>query len=129
MLADVEGSLKINLGGNIFFEEDDILLLELVVALIKWLHKIESGEIVDLYYESMDYEEQPILAFITNDGCTWHLYSVWQNFNDSSHISLNVLLQTTKNFIIELITHLQTNFCLDLSSLLRGHPEAKIVSS
>ncbi len=39
MLADVEGNLTITLRENIFFDEEYILLLELAVALIRWVKK------------------------------------------------------------------------------------------
>lgn len=74
MLADVEGNLIITLGQDIFLNEEYILLLELSVALTKWVKKVEFGEMDNFYYESMDYEEKPILAFIMNDDRTWRLY-------------------------------------------------------
>lgn len=117
MLADVEGNLTITLGKNIFFNKEYILLLELAVALIRWVNKIKSGEIANFHYESMDYEDEPILAFIINDDQTWRLYSVWETFTNSSHISSEELLQATKKFIAELIIYLKTNFGLDMSNL------------
>lgn len=111
MLADVEGNFKITIESRIFFDEEYILLLELAVKLIKWINKIESGELVDFYYESMDYEDEPILAFKVNTDSTWHVYSVWQTFNDSSHISLEELIQSAKAFII----HLAENLTIDLN--------------
>ncbi|TWH39596.1 hypothetical protein CAL7102_08844 [Dulcicalothrix desertica PCC 7102] len=117
MLADVEGDLKITLGEKFFFDEEYILLLELAITLIKWINKIESGEIVDFYYESMDYEDEPILAFKVNTDSTWHLFSVWQNFNDSSHIFLEELIQSTKAFITHLAAHLTTNLNIDISNI------------
>ncbi|GJD18230.1 hypothetical protein RIVM261_031860 [Rivularia sp. IAM M-261] len=114
MLADVEGNLKITLGKQIFFDEEYILLLELAIRLIKWISKIESEEIVDFYYESMDYEDAPILAFKVNTDSTWHLFSMWQNFNDSSHISSEELIQSTKTFITALAAHITTDLDLDI---------------
>lgn len=117
MLADVEGNLAITIGENTFFDEEYILLLELAVALIRWIKKIESSEMVDFYYESMDYEDKPILAFILNHNNSWRLYSVWEIFTDRSEISLEELLQTINQFISELTTYIKTNFGLDLFSL------------
>lgn len=117
MLADVEGNLTITLGQNVFFNEEYILVLELAIILIRWLKKVEFGDLVNFHYESMDYEDKPILAFIINDDHTWRLYSVWETFTDSSHISLEELLQATKKFIAELLTYLKTNFGLDTSNL------------
>lgn len=115
MLADFEGSLKITIGENIFFDEEDILLLELVVALIRWINKIKSGEMIDFYYESMDYEERPILAFMLNNN-SWQLYSVWEVFADDSNFSIEEILYAANKYIIALQTHLKTNFGLDFLS-------------
>lgn len=117
MLADVEGNFKITLGKQIFFDEEYILLLELAIRLIKWISKIESEEIVDFYYESMDYEDEPILAFKVNTDLTWHLFSVWQNFNDNSNIPLKELIQSTKTFITHLAAHLTINLNIDMSDV------------
>lgn len=117
MLADVEGNLKITIEERIFFDEKYILLLELAIMLIKWINKIESGEIVDFYYESMDYEDQPILYFKENVNLTWNLYSVWQNFNGNSCVSLEELIQCTTTFITHLAAYLTIDLNIDMSDV------------
>ncbi|MDD9951007.1 MAG: hypothetical protein OXT67_05525, partial [Zetaproteobacteria bacterium] len=42
---------------------DDCLLVELALALQKWLFQVECGVLKDFYYTSQDFEEEPILLF------------------------------------------------------------------
>lgn len=62
-LSDIEGHLSIFVNEDIIFNEDGILLAELSASLSKWLHDIETNPTAEFFYESMDYEEAPILEF------------------------------------------------------------------
>ena len=114
MLADVEGSLKIAIGNKVFFDEEGILVLELALALMKWIEKIQSGNMVDFYYESMDYEDKPILVFMQNNSI-WKVYSVWQVFPDENKLSLEEIIYISKKYITELLEYLKDNFKFDFS--------------
>ena len=120
MLADVEGDLKITIEAKTFFEEEGILLLELSVKLMRWISAIESGASIDFYYESMDYEDRPILAFFLDSKNNWRIYSVWQLFANSSRLSLQDILCATKQYIAELTTYLKYNFQLDFASFVES---------
>ena len=94
MLADVEGRFQVRINNKIFFDEERILVLELALALMKWIEKTESGNIIDFYYESMDFEDKPLLKFTQNDDI-WNIYSVWQLFIDRSNLSLEEIISVS----------------------------------
>jgi hypothetical protein len=126
MLADVEGSLKIIIEDKLFFDEQSILLLELALALIKWIEMIESGKMIDFYYESMDYEDKPILAFMLTDNNSWRLYSVWEIFADDNNLSLKEIIYSINIYTNELFLHLKNNFGFDFKSFLQSEETSKI---
>ena len=120
MLCDIEGDLKIIIGNKVLFDVENILLLELALALMKWIDKIESGNIVSFYYESMDYEDKPILAFTFNDDF-WKVYSVWQVSSISENkLSLEEAIYSSKSYIAKLLAYLKSNFEFDFLLLLRS---------
>ena len=61
--AYTEGNLSITNDGKEFLNADGILLVEFAVVLKKWLLAIDAGRIDNFVYESMDFEESPILEF------------------------------------------------------------------
>ena len=119
MLADVEGGFQVNINNQFFFDEENILVLELALALMKWIEKIESGNIIDFYYESMDYEDKPLLKFTQNNN-TWRIYSAWELFADKSNFSLEEIINVSQQYILELLEYLKTNFDLDFSIFLQS---------
>ncbi len=123
MLADVEGHLTIIKEGKVFFDEENILLLELATALMKWLKTIESGSIINFYYESMDYEDKPILAFILDKNGNWRLLSIWEIFADNSDLLLEDIIYVIKKYITELAEYLISNFGIDFLHLLESRTE------
>ncbi|MGL5941667.1 MAG: hypothetical protein ACRC2S_15040 [Waterburya sp.] len=126
MLADVEGSLKITIEDKLFFDEESILLLELALALMKWIEMIESGKMINFYYESMDYEDQPILAFMLNDNNSWRLYSIWEIFADKNNLSLKEITHSVSLYIDELLVHLKNNFEFDFRLFLQSEKTLKL---
>ncbi len=115
--ADVEGKLKIYIDKELFFDEENILLLELAISLNDWAKKIKQNEINNFYYESMDYEDEPILAFVNEQEDIWNLRFVWEVFPSKSEIKLTVLTEITQHYINKLKCELKKFFNLDISSL------------
>ena len=63
LVADTEGELVITKNGRCIFVHGEILLVEFARALGEWL-KLNRGNInQDFVYNSMDFEEEPIVAF------------------------------------------------------------------
>ena len=119
MLADVEGRFQVRINNKIFFDEERILVLELALALMKWIEKTESGNIIDFYYESMDFEDKPLLKFTQNDDI-WNIYSVWQLFIDRSNLSLEEIISVSQKYISEVSEYLKNNFGFDFLHFLQS---------
>lgn len=60
--AHTEGPLEVWQGENLFLRAEGVLLIEFAVELEYWRRKLARGEVEDLYYASMDFEEEPIFA-------------------------------------------------------------------
>lgn len=86
---------------------------------MRWIEKIESDNIIDFYYESMDYEDKPILAFMQKNN-TWKLYSIWQLFADDSKFSLEEIINASKIYITEILEYLKTNYEFDFLVFLES---------
>lgn len=117
-VADVEGNLTVYVNDKIFLNEENILLLELAIILNKWLRYIKNNEFRNFYYESMNYEDQPILEFAINKEKKYSVYSVWQEFKNDDFFDLIELVKAASNYITELKHALQQKFDLNISSFL-----------
>jgi hypothetical protein len=82
--SETEGRLFISVGENIIFDEEDILLAELYSALKSW---ISRGSSEDFKYDSMDYEDFPILEFRVKDVFI-SISSVWMDKNLSVPVAI-----------------------------------------
>ncbi|WP_052055799.1 hypothetical protein [Myxosarcina sp. GI1] len=65
----------------------------------------------------MDYEDEPILAFVNEQEDIWRLRSVWEVFPSNNEIKLTVLTEIAQHYINKLKCELKKNFNLDISSL------------
>lgn len=107
LVTGIEGLLSIVSNGDVFFQESGILLLELSNALESWLQKINSDENASFYYASMDFEEEPIVAFdYRDDEELYKLRSVWGVGN--VEVPRNELVNASKLFINELNASIQS---------------------
>ena len=118
MLANVEGRFQIDINDRLFFDEEGILVLEIASALMKWIERIKSGNIIDFCYESMDYEDRLLLRFARNNN-TWRVYSVWELFTDRTNFSLKEITDASQKYIAELLKYLKNNFKLDFLRFLQ----------
>lgn len=94
--SEIEGSLKILIDNKLIFNEEGILLGELYLNLKKWL-KFSGKEPVSFTYESMDYEDGPILAF-QKSGPIWKVSSVWCRDLGSFSFDLNEIIKAAVNY-------------------------------
>lgn len=117
--VDVGGILEILINTNSFFKEEDLLLLELAISLRKWLEDVNKNNIRDFYYESMDYEEQPILEFVQITNEHWNVGSVWQEFENKDYLDLDELFNAAKTYIEKLADELKSKFNLDVSAFIK----------
>jgi hypothetical protein len=101
LFSEVEGQLIIYIDNKIILSEKGILLLELAKQLKNWINNSDN----DFYYESMDYEEAPILLFRHISLNNWQISGVWMN-EIYSNIKLSDLIVASNKFIEKLITDL-----------------------
>lgn len=101
LLTDIYGTLEIVIDNQIFFFEKDILLLELSVCLLHWLKRFTNSRVYDLIYETMDYDDEPLLVYKKISGYegTWIVKSPWGN--GSFILEERTLINGTKNFVEE----------------------------
>ncbi|AOR61135.1 hypothetical protein [Pectobacterium parmentieri] len=113
LLSEIEGRLIIKVNDEVFFDESDILLLELAKELSAWI-SVGSG---DFIYYSMDYEEGPILSFQETEG-SWRLSSVWCD-EYIEKISYNSFLKQAECFISNLVSYLNNSHINHLDGLIK----------
>lgn len=68
--------LLINIQGQSFFDEPEMTLVELAVSINKWLKSSQKNQ--DFIYETMDYDEEPIIIFKHIEDGLYQVESIWQ---------------------------------------------------
>lgn len=106
LVAGVEGEFSVVSGDRVFFREPGILLLELSQQMESWIAEVDLSDSANFYYASMDFEEEPILAFSYDASKgSYHLESVWSVGEISAN--KNELVNACKIFINELNSAIQ----------------------
>lgn len=67
-LAFTEGTVEVWQGNRLFLRAEGILLVELAIDLERWRRRLEEGVMENLYYVSMDFEEEPIFALFLDSA-------------------------------------------------------------
>ncbi|WP_276133627.1 hypothetical protein [Polluticoccus soli] len=94
--AFVEGELRIYIGNNLFFSENEILLLELANTIDAWLQNLNSDPTVPLIYETMDYDV-PILTFEYVEG-NYLVDSPWKQTAETMLVTHADAVNALKSF-------------------------------
>lgn len=102
LLSDIEGELAIYVNDKLFFHDQYILLMELGISLTRWLDKVKSNIIENYHYETMDYNDGPILELINFQDTLWRIISEWQKFEASGCFELQVFVNAVDEFVSEL---------------------------
>ena len=63
LIVDIEGELTISKKNKIIFSHGDILLVEFARSVRRWLEFNDKNITEDFVYNSMDFEEEPVIAF------------------------------------------------------------------
>ncbi|WP_437731977.1 DUF7878 domain-containing protein [Sorangium sp. So ce1335] len=117
LIAYTEGTLRLIVGSTAFIDADGILLVEFAVVLKKWLLSIGNGP-VDLYYSSMDFDEEPVLALRYNAVADEFLpESVWAK-SDPLPISRGEAKSAADAYLAELGEELRTEYGVDIDEVL-----------
>ena len=118
ILADVEGEFALYVNGELFFYDEFILLIELGIELTKWVQSLKLGSEEDFFYETMDYNEGPILEFRKLSNNNWRVFSVWQKTELAETFSLSLIQKAVNDFLFKLRTELELQFKIDISVYL-----------
>lgn len=109
LTAYTEGTLKISVDEEIIFDEPGILLIELFTSLHKWLSLLDDNNQLDYYYESMDFEEKPILAFdYIHKLDKYEIKSVWGHL--TAYVTLEEITNACTIFFSDLKNELLTKY-------------------
>ncbi|GBF10509.1 MAG: hypothetical protein ACH0QD_07565 [Tepidibacillus sp.] len=117
-MADIEGSLNIDINGNSFFQEDYILLLEFAIAISAWLGKIEKGIFQDFVYETMDYSEGEIIEFNPQNDKTWVVTSIWGKGNIATNLCIQDIIIAVKDFLADFQKDIYDKFSISLKNFI-----------
>lgn len=95
--SETEGRLIISVDENIIFNEEDILLAEFYLELVTW---VSQGCTVGFRYDSMDYEESPVLEARIKRASIF-ISSIWlnENFNLPIEVGKQQFIDAVKLFI------------------------------
>lgn len=96
LASQIEGTLEIYVNGRNFFSEPNILLIELAQVIYIWL----NNEAITFYYQSMDYEEEPIIQISPYDNGKFLISSIWVDYK--CEIELGEWIQACKDFLSSL---------------------------
>jgi hypothetical protein len=117
LIAYTEGGLRLFVDELVVLDASGILLVELAVVLHKWLRACASGP-TDFYYASMDFEEEPILAFRHDpSGDQFRLESVWSE-TDVGPVPTADAIAAAQRYLAHLRDELKREHGVDLDEKL-----------
>ncbi len=117
--AYTEGTLKVVLDGVTFLNSTGILLVEFAIVLSKWIRALgHSNGMTELYYSSMDFEEEPIFALRVGKEKNYYLpEAVWSE-GEALKILPEEAISAANRYLSELGTILANNHGVDLSEVV-----------
>lgn len=115
--AYTEGTLCWYLEEQLFLKADDILLVEMASTFQRWLTS-PAERSIDLYYASMNYEEEPIVALrFDPQRQAYRAESIWASAS-TSWVEPNVARLAVQNFLERLGNDLLDGQGVDLAARL-----------
>jgi len=112
-----EGVLRVRVGSSVFLDVSGILLVEFAIVLDKWLRRAVFSP-TDFYYASMDFEEEPVLAFCYDSRLDrFRLESVWSEADVGSIASVDVVA-AGRHYLAQLRDELKREHDVDLDERL-----------
>jgi len=114
--AYIEGRFAINQNGETIFTEDELLIAELAIEMLKWLKKGEYKS-ENFIYQTMDSDEESIFEFRHIEEGVVEFYSNWGNLNKTFSISLSELMRKMEIFVQSVEKELKEKFQLTLDNI------------
>jgi hypothetical protein len=116
--ARIEGKLVVSAHDGIVFEDNYVLLLELGSQLSNWLSACKVGQICDFRYQTIDYDEGPILLFLRRDGNKFTIDSPWKQFESTVEVDSVALMRAVEVFLGDLRNALWKEFRVKLNDYI-----------
>lgn len=118
LAALTEGRLFVQIEERTFLEAEDVLLVEFAIVLQEWLNQMNEEGVADLYYTSMNFEEEPIfsLTYDNETGC-FRPAAVWA-VGQPTDVSVEEATTAAQSYIAHLRTELLENYGIDLSTVI-----------
>lgn len=117
LTAYTEGVLRLFVGTSKILDATDILLIELAIVLHKWLQALASRP-ADFYYASMDFEEEPILAFRYDAKADqFRFESVW-SYTTVNPFTREDVVSAARGYLSQLREELSREHGVDLDAKL-----------
>ncbi len=114
LIANTEGQLSVFIEEKILFCLDEILIVELARTLGEWLQNYKFNIKEDFVYNSMDFEEEPVLAFLRTSESKFKIESALLDNQATELISENELIKASELFLQNLHDEL-LNIGLEIS--------------
>lgn len=121
LLLDVGADLELRVHDRVLFREPDFPVLELAVALLRWIPAAESlgeGESLDFDYTSAEAEESPLIAFAGGSG-GYFIRSPWQVEMQEAALPLGDLIWATREYVARVTSSLESELGIDIEDVLR----------
>ena len=116
LLLAFDAHVRIDIDGRVWFDEPDLPVLELAVAVYTWLR---TGG--NLQFDSMEADESPFLAIERyNGGC--RLTAAWQSYDESRLIPAQFVEAAFSDFAVGVFEVVHSRFGVDVSHLGDGLP-------
>ena len=118
LITDTEGFIRVTMGSSKLFEASELLLVELAIFMQGWL-QLKAQKCGDFYYRSMDFEEEPILAFLYAPGeGLYRFQSVW-SLSPGACISLEDVASAFREYVDRLSVEVYQRCGADLAQRMQ----------
>jgi hypothetical protein len=119
LTALTEGELCVRLGRTTFLDAGGILLVEFGVVLYKWLLLVQQKGLQDLYYASMDFEEEPIFRLrYDKERGQFEPESVWAS-SAPTLVSPKEAMNAAESYVHQLGMELKVRYSIELDRVLQ----------
>jgi len=115
LISDTEGSIEIEHNGDILFFYNEILLAEFARILKQWLIIRKNTDTINMIYNSMDIEEEPVLLFRPDTDDSFFVESAIYDVPKHDSISGHEIAGTLNKYIDTLDQELKSRLG-DISS-------------
>ena len=102
LIADTEGELVITKNGQCIFSHGEILLVEFARVLGEWLKLNRRNVNQDFVYNSMDFEQEPVVAFRQKEAGDLLIETSLLTIPESTLIKPDELITASTEFLQKL---------------------------